>query len=141
MKLRQFLLDDDGAVAIEFALIAPLIVMAMLMMADIGLAAYDRMKLTNGVRGAAQYIITGGQSEEMMAAIVIRTASMGESELAIDVTEYCACSFSEASAVECSTVCEGEDITNVYARITAKTSSHRILRTWDLESSMEVRRR
>ena len=140
-RLWGFGRDEDGVAAIEFALIAPIFIFALMSMADIGLAAYDRMKLTNGVRNAAQYVMTVGDDQNVITDIVTTSSGLGSKVQSVTVNEYCACSGGEGTGVACTTICADGNMTNVYMQISAQMSSKQLLKTWDIQSSVEVRKR
>lgn len=141
MVLRRFRRNEDGVVAIEFAMIAPIIIFAIMAMADLGLASYDRMKLTAGVRSAAQYMMMLGEDADIAKEIVIRSSGLGEKITGVEVFAYCACSGSEGQATECAVECSDGNMTNVYTRITASANSKQLLHSWTLLSDVEVRKR
>jgi Flp pilus assembly pilin Flp len=139
MFLRRFRRNEDGVVAIEFSMIAPVFIFTLMAMADLGLAAYDRMKLTTGVRNAAQYVMFLGDDQGMIKEIVLDSSGLGEKIIAIEINDYCACSGSEGTPMECSVECEGGNMTNVYKRVSAVAYSKQLLKSWKLSSSAEVR--
>ena len=141
MVVQRFGRNTDGVVAIEFAMIAPIIIFAIMAMADVGLASYDRMKLTAGVRSAAQYVMMLGEDPIIAKEIVIRSSGLGQKITGVEVNQYCACSGSEGMATECTAVCADGNMTNVYTRITAVAYSKQLLKTWNLKSDVEVRKR
>jgi len=141
MILRRFRKNEDGVVAIEFALIAPIIIFAIMAMADLGLASYDRMKLTSGVRNGAHYLMMIGDDPAVVQEIVIRSSGLGEKIVGVEVNQYCACSGSEGVPTECAVECSDGNMTNVYTRITAAAYSKQLLKSWKLLSDVEVRKR
>lgn len=131
----KFLNDRKGAVAVEFALIAPVFVLAITMTAELGLAAYDKMKLTAGVRSATQYVLQGGTDNTVIASIVKETAGFTPTTT---IQQYCACSTAPQSAVACSGTCSSGTMRN-YTSIESDYERTTLLKKFKLQSKVEFR--
>lgn len=139
-KLRQFRKDKRGVAAVEFALFAPFLVASALMMAELGFVAFDKMKLTSGVRSASQYVLTGGKDETVIKTLISNGSGFAAGDLTISVTLYCSCAVDDAVA-ECFSNCSDDDTPRTYRQIAAKTVSARLFKEWPLTSVAEVRTR
>lgn len=64
-----FVREERGAIAVEFALMLPLLVTLFLSMADLGLAINQRMKMQHILRIAAQVAMRGGSLAEVDATL------------------------------------------------------------------------
>lgn len=142
MFYQRFKSNTQGAAAIEFGLFAPIIVFSLLMMSDLGLATFDRIKLTGGVRSAGQYILNGADTQSDIAGVVKAASGLRSGvPVSVNVTEYCACPDSVSTATACTTVCSGNKVTHSYIKISASATSQQILNTWTLTSEAAVRQR
>lgn len=137
-KSLTFRKDKSGVAAVEFALFAPFLLTATLMMAELGFMAFDKMKLTSGVRSASQYVLVGGKDDTVMAALIASGSGIDAQSITVEVAEYCDCAIDEVSA-ECFSECPDGGATRIYRLITAKTESSHLFKTWALTSDAEVR--
>jgi len=111
-------LDEGGVSAIEFALIAPLLVFGLLGTIDIGLAVRGRMNIDTVLRAGAHGAISD-RGEEFVLQIMRTTAlenfsltqqeagTTGKGLLSPGAHRYCACPSDPEAAVTCSTTCAG----------------------------------
>lgn len=139
-RLKTFLKDKSGVAAVEFALIAPFLMVAVLGMSEFGLMAFDKMKLVSGVRSASQYVLTGGEDETAIRKLISSGSGLAEGDLSISVTSYCNCAV-DGAAVECFSNCADDDTPRTYRQIAAKTVSSRLFKKWPITSTAEVRTR
>lgn len=117
--LRRFRRDKSGVAAVEFALLAPFLMMAALFMFDFSTMAFDKMKLTSGVRSASQYVLSGGGDDDVIKQLVIDGSGLALSAGDIDITPYCNCTGSDAT-VSCFSSCGADmDTPRTYKRISA----------------------
>jgi pilus assembly protein CpaE len=85
--------SEDGAAATEFALVAPLFVIALLGAVDLAVAEYDHMQLDHVTRAAAQIaqadpgITAVSNAAQRLAETYFPKASLPQ----IVVKKYCAC--------------------------------------------------
>ncbi|MEB3419099.1 TadE/TadG family type IV pilus assembly protein [Salipiger marinus] len=122
--------DDRGVSAVEFALIAPMLVLSLLAMTDLGLAISERMTIGHILRAGAQ----GATHDIGVSAIdqILRTtaaqnmtlATAGtqgdDATLALDVGTLCSCAEEPDVAVACSTTCEGGTPTQIFYVLSAQ---------------------
>ena len=52
--------DIDGVAAIELSIIAPMLVLALVCTADLGLGIYRNMQVQNAAQAGAEYAVTHG---------------------------------------------------------------------------------
>ena len=105
--------NDDGASAIEFGLIAPVMFFALLATIDIGMAVNERMIVDQSLRAGAEQAMydPGAETVKAVAANAARQAfavdgtggSLGN--MSINVTEYCACPSAASTPVACNSLC------------------------------------
>lgn len=131
-SVRRFYADETGVAAIEFALLAPLVIFGLLAMADIGLAVRDRMALDHIVRVGAQTAVSDTGTGSVRTALT--SASAGSltrassiSALSVDVVQECACPNAPAVAVACTTECPAQKPPFIFYTLSAQTVSAGIL--------------
>lgn len=132
---RRLVEDEDGASAIEFALVAPVLVLACLATVDVGLAIGQKMDIDQTLRAASEgAMLDLGRDEvqdlaEAIAAENSTVASSGEDEsdqssatdLEVTVDRFCACPESASTAVDCdSDSCVDSKTPYVFYRLTAE---------------------
>lgn len=136
--LSVFRKDKSGVAAVEFALFAPFLLTAALAMGEVGFMAFDKMKLTSGVRSASQYVLVGGKDSDVMSALISSGSGISSNDLTVEIAEYCDCAVDEVSAV-CFSECSDGGATRIYRHITVKTVSSHLFKDWALTSEAEVR--
>jgi len=127
VRLAALLRDQRGVSAVEFALIAPILVGGLLSMVDIGLAVTERMNLDHVLRAGAQAAMAE-QEKERILDILKATASehfmlAGSSvetsvEDPVVLSVSCLCSGAGTSSEEC-TVCAGSTQAHAYYQLSA----------------------
>lgn len=139
----------EGVSAVEFGLLAPLLVFALLATVDVGLALTERMTINHVLRAGAQSATTAKDA----AAIdrVMRTtaapnftvaapgAAGDDASLALEVTLVCSCAEQPGAAVACSTTCAGSAPTQVFYTLEGeKTYSGLLLPRFRLSPAIRV---
>lgn len=81
---------EDGAVAVEFGLIAPVVAAMLLLMVDIGSAMYTKMEILGAVRaGAQQALVAGAYSSADIQTVV--QASTELTSITVVSSQSCEC--------------------------------------------------
>ncbi|MBX6374639.1 MAG: pilus assembly protein [Acetobacteraceae bacterium] len=109
-----------GVSAIEFALIAPLMILTLLGAFDLGNAIQQRIRLEAAARAGAQYAVTN-PSDATGTAAVVRANLAGWSDITIEPpVRTCRCD--DGAAVDCATgICNsgnGAPITYISVTVT-----------------------
>lgn len=115
-KLSSILPAEQGASAIEFALLAPVLIIALLGTVDVGRVLTEQMALESLLRAGAQSAIAGRDVSTIDG--VLRAAS-DDASVSVDVAQICACPENPQAPVACSTTCAGPGPTAVYYSLTA----------------------
>lgn len=125
----RFASCQAGVAALEFALIAPMLILGLIAMADIGLATNERMVIDQTLRTGAQSALLDQGPDKLYAALTATAASnfpllirgtVGTTTtLAIDASRFCACPQNTALPVLCSITCASNRPTQVYYLLTA----------------------
>jgi pilus assembly protein CpaE len=124
--------DESGASAIEFALVAPILVLAALATVDVGTAIGHKMDIDQSLRAASEgaMLDLGRDGVEDLAKAVaaenstIADPSAGEpsaGDLEVTVDRFCACPESMSAAVDCAAgECTDSARPYLYYRLTAE---------------------
>lgn len=117
LRRIAFLRNESGASAIEFGVLAPILLFALLTTVDIGFAVHERMEIDNALRAGAEAamsdlgIVKVRQIVQTVAEDHFTIAPEGDGDdfslttttpLSVDVDRYCACPEAMRSPVNCS---------------------------------------
>ena len=105
----------SGVAAVEFALIAPMLIVSFLLMLDVGTAIAARMEMDRNVRAGAQAAMSLNNEVASIEAIVLASNEAADA-LDVDVALQCRCA--DASA-ECTSPCAGGAAPSVFVEISA----------------------
>jgi pilus assembly protein CpaE len=143
--------SEEGVSAVEFALIAPVLVAALVAAVDVGLSLYERMTIDHVLRAGAQAAISDPGTDQVLKVLQTTAAKNfppveGEpSALSFDPepVRYCACpenpDVDPASAPACSATCAASAPTYIYYRMTArKTYDSMFIPEFALSSMVQV---
>jgi Flp pilus assembly protein TadG len=114
--IRRLLRDERGLSAIELGLLAPLLILGLLAMIDIGISWTTRMEMDRNVRAGAQAAMSLNNDGNAIRAIVLASAAEPEG-LAVEVGRTCSCA---AVAASCAATCSGGGAPSVFYAITAR---------------------
>lgn len=151
----RLLRDQTGVSALEFALLAPIILLGSLAVADLALLAHQRMAIDQVLRAGAQQAMldksASAAAEEVVKVINIMAASgnfaVGSTvpvnekpPLTVGASRYCVCpDATEGPHVACSTICTGAKPTLAFYSIRAQSrSSNMLLPNFSFEPQIRV---
>ncbi|RWB51821.1 AAA family ATPase [Mesorhizobium sp.] len=148
-KTRELVASEAGVSAVEFALIAPVLVFALVAMADVGLALYERMTIDHVLRAGAQAAMSDpGEAKVLNVLQSTLSQSATPSGVAFDmVKRYCACpekaDVSPDTAPPCSTTCAASAPPYTFYRMAASKTYNAmslpdVLPSFRLSSSIQV---
>ena len=109
---------ESGSAAVEFAFIAPVLILAVLSMADIGLAIHQSSQIDQTLRNGAQVALTD-PGEAAVREVLSAVDQSGDSKdnTVWTIERYCACPESPQVTTACSTTCGGERPTSIFYSI------------------------
>lgn len=105
----------EGSASVEFAIIAPILVLAVLSTADIGLAIHESFEVDQTLRNGAEAALRdmGEGGVEAILASVDENSS-GQATTTWSVIRYCACPETSDNHTSCSTTCGGSRPTAIF---------------------------
>ena len=134
-RLRR---DCRGVSAVEFALLAPVLVGSLIAMVDLGLATGERMAIDRGIRAGASAAMAEITDTAVIRGVVEEAAS-GADTVTVTVAEQCECA---GIGTLCSNVCTGGAAPDLFIEISAsKVYDGLLLDGYDLSSSTRVQMR
>lgn len=117
----RFLRRDDcaGTAGVEFAIIAPVLILAVLSTADIGLAIHESFEVDQTIRNGAEAALRD-PGEEDVRSLLYAVDGTGEDQSSTEwtVLRYCACPETPDTQTSCSTTCGGMQPTAIFYDIT-----------------------
>jgi Flp pilus assembly protein TadG len=134
--LRRFAHDERGVSAIEFALTAPVLVISLLGVVDIGNVVYRRHDMESALRSGAQYFMNGGEDLTKATQVVDESWTTKPNGVTVTAETFCMC----AGVVHaCTSVCDDGSYPASYHRINASATFPGILMDDSYDTSQSVR--
>jgi len=117
-----FFRNSDGAAAVEFGLIAPIVVAVLIGVATMGgtILAYSRMR--QAISSGAQYAMTVADDAETIEDVVYAAWSPTPEGGDVDVVQACFCADAPSVATDCSINCADGDYPQMFTTINADMS-------------------
>jgi len=101
--MHDFKKSTQGAAAIEFALLVPIMGVMLLGLLDYAIAAVHTMELESATRSGAQYAMLDSSNTALVATTVENSTLLDPTKLTVTVSEFCECS--DGSTISCATSC------------------------------------
>jgi Flp pilus assembly protein TadG len=128
--------DTGASSAAEFALALPLMLLALIGVADLGNALFQRNDMESALRSGAQYFMNGG-SDVSSAVGVVDAAWTSRPEGAVVTSErYCLCG---TVVSVCTQLCADNSYPIAYQRLVASVTLQGLLSESSYEASQIVR--
>lgn len=117
--LRIWARSEAGVAAVEFSLIAPILIAAVLTMADLGFAIHERSEIDQALRNGAQRAITDPGEAKVAAVLnLVDATGTGRDTTVFTVNRFCACAETPGTEATCSTTCSGNNPTSIFYSLT-----------------------
>jgi Flp pilus assembly pilin Flp len=113
---RAFARDRRGASAVELALLAPLLAVTLMGIAEVGHIVYQRTDMHGALRSGGQYVLNGGRDLAVAREIVLRSWTAIPEDGTVDATRYCLCSNTPHA---CNSPCSGGSVPEAYISLSA----------------------
>lgn len=103
---RRFAVSREGAVAAEFALAVPVLLVLLSGMIDYGMALNQSAALSNAARAGAQYAVRFPSDTAGIRDVVTKSVNFAPETLTISAGTLCECA--DGAAIACTDSCGGE---------------------------------
>ena len=118
----------SGTIAIEAALILPMLVLLFTVLFDIGVAAYESMRVQAAAEAGAQFAAKYAWDPVAVAAVVAAASGQGPIAANPAPVKFCGCPTGGMLAtVACSAKCSDNSNPSVYARVSASMTHFTVL--------------
>jgi hypothetical protein len=114
----RFARDRRGGPAVEFALIAPVLLALMFGAADVAHIAYERSDMLGAARSGTQYFVAGGGDAEHARTIIETAWGSRAPDALVVVDRICECGGETAA---CNLLCPDGAVPAAYAVIELRT--------------------
>lgn len=114
--MGAFARDQRGAAAVEFGLIAPVLAVTLLGVAEVGQVVYQRTDMHASIRSGGQYVLNGGRDLAVAREVVLRSWNSIPEDGAVEATRFCLCS---NVAHACATPCADDSVPEAYIKLSA----------------------
>ncbi|MGE0740700.1 MAG: TadE/TadG family type IV pilus assembly protein [Hyphomonadaceae bacterium] len=128
--------DRGGASAVEFGLIAPVLAIALLGVAEVGHVVYQRTDMHGALRSGGQYVLNGGRDLEVAREIAMRSWSSMPDDGLVEATRFCLCGGDEHV---CSAPCNDDSVPEAYIRLRAHATLGGVVVTYGEEADDAIR--
>jgi len=131
-SFRVFLAGGDagsrGVAAIEFAIIAPILVLLMVCTVDLGQGIYRKMQVQNAAQAGAQYAAVHGFTASSISAAVTNATTFSGISASPSPTQFCGCpSVTGVTSASCNSTCTGGISSGTYVTASAQATYTTIL--------------
>lgn len=147
-RIRTFFKEHSGSSAVEFAVGAPVLLIGLVIVTDVGLAVRDRMNLDQSVRAGAEFAMNNVDDEQKIENMV---KSAGEGGYGVtpgdvnsgdtvtaDATKICACN-GAAQSCTLAVLCSDGNPPSIYWQIAASKSYNGIfVPNFTMQTQMKV---
>ena len=110
----------DGLAGIEFAFLAPVLLMLTLCTVDLGIAAYDAMQVENAAQAGSEYAAVHGYNVSSISHVITSANDLAGLTASPAPTEFCGCpSGSTVSTITCGSNCADGTYAGTYVTASA----------------------
>lgn len=95
--------NESGNAVVEFALIAPILMVMILGLVDAGRAIGANVRLGNGVTAGLRYALADSYATTEISSAAMAGSRYADGEATISVTRFCECP--DGTSVDCSGTC------------------------------------
>jgi Flp pilus assembly protein TadG len=134
--LQKFSRDESGVSAVEFALIAPVLLFSLLGVVDIGNVVYQRSDMESALRSGIQYFMNGGDDLARAEAVVNDAWTTKPEGVSVVAERFCLC---DTTPHACNVLCDDDTYPASYNRLRATATFAGILTEDAHEASQSVR--
>ena len=133
--IEQYLKNELGASAVEFALFAPLLLVMLFGTVDFGFFTLERMRIQNVAQAAASYV-SQVQSDADIQTIAQESYTGDYDDISLTSQFVCTCS--DGTAQECPVVCDEDDYQRRFVSVSVSGNFSPILPYPGLAESLNL---
>jgi Flp pilus assembly protein TadG len=133
---QKFSRDESGVSAVEFALIAPVLLFSLLGVVDVGNVVYQRSDMESALRSGIQYFMNGGDDLARAEAVVNDAWTTKPDGVSVVAERFCLC---DTTPHACNVLCDDDTYPASYNRLRATATFPGILTEDAHEASQSVR--
>jgi Flp pilus assembly protein TadG len=93
--------DHRASVAIEMALIAPVLITLVIGVVDYGMYVMDSMRVSKGVASAVQFAMYNSDNDDGIRQVAYTASKFSSSQASIDIQHLCQCPTTGSCADNC----------------------------------------
>jgi Flp pilus assembly protein TadG len=110
-----------GVAAVEFAILAPLLILMLIAMVDLGIGILRKMQVENAAHAGGQYAMLLGFNSSSIATAVSSATSFTGITVSPAPTKFCGCpTTSGVTVTDCSATCTGGSTAGSYVTVSAQ---------------------
>ena len=113
---KRFARDRKGVSAVEFALVAPVLMIALLGVVDIGNIVYQRADMESALRAGVQYFMNGGDDLSKAEQVVNVSWTTKPDSVSFAAERFCMCGGVEHA---CNELCDDDTYPQSFNRLRA----------------------
>lgn len=113
---RSFRRSEQGVAAVEFALIAPVLAVGIIGLADVADLGFQRTQMHTALRSGAQYFMAGGTNPDAAEEVIKKSWKRMPPDAVVEASLSCTCA---GVAASCTTLCADGSYPNVFYHIEA----------------------
>ena len=104
--LKAFVISDGGVAGVEFAILAPGLIMMMICTADIAFGIYYKMRVQNAAQFGSQYAVAHGFNAASITNALVSASNVPGLSVAPAPYQFCGCATSSGvDAIDCNVPC------------------------------------
>ncbi len=117
-----------GSAAIEFGIVAPVLVILFVAVAEVGYTAYQAMQVQNAAEAGALYAIKNGWDSAKIGAAIVNATNLPSIAATPAPAQFCGCAGNTGVLVtSCTSTCESGDPPGQYIQIDAALTRQSII--------------
>jgi Flp pilus assembly protein TadG len=127
-RLRALRYDAGGVAAIEFAVMAPTLVMMAICTVDLGMGIYRNMQVQDAAQAGAQYAMRHDFDANQLATVVSNATGLSGVSASPAPVQYCGCASSTGVAhIACGSTCPTGAVYGNYVQVSSQATYQTIL--------------
>jgi len=89
--IKKFAKSEKGAIAVETAIVAPVVIMTLLPAIDLGMQIHTLQRMNKATDSGIEYVVNGGRDEVILRNIVQDSFGKTIQAQDLEITAYCGC--------------------------------------------------